>query len=218
MINRFFRRMRDLLVLLRQMELARKDPRKLTVLPGGFIRLHTQALDHLGIGIGDVVVTSLVEPGLLKMESLSHWVEPALDLGVKSVRSEIRRRRRAELLKGCLTRAPHEGCPDEEERYTLLESGASYRLVPIVPRFDLLPIRFQVAGQGLSAETLDHLFASLEFEMLANNEDEFILLVLDAKGRIQAAPHVLWDGDDGFGWSGGPASPDFLEDIEGLLL
>lgn len=43
------------------------DPRHLTLLEGGWIRLHPSAIEHLGIRVGDTVVTSRDDDGVVRM-------------------------------------------------------------------------------------------------------------------------------------------------------
>ena len=49
------------------------DPRKLTLFPGNVIRLHQSGVDHLGISVGDTVVTCREEGGMLRMQSTERW-------------------------------------------------------------------------------------------------------------------------------------------------
>lgn len=50
------------------------DVRKLTLFPGGVIRLHPSAVEHLGIRVGDTVVTSRDADGVVRMESMDKWL------------------------------------------------------------------------------------------------------------------------------------------------
>lgn len=50
------------------------DPRKLTLFPGNVVRLHEPAVRHLGVSIGDTVVTSLEPDQTLRMISLKRWI------------------------------------------------------------------------------------------------------------------------------------------------
>lgn len=51
-----------------------EDPRYLTLFPGNILRLPEAGVRHLGLATGDVVVTSLAEVGVLRMESLERWL------------------------------------------------------------------------------------------------------------------------------------------------
>jgi len=53
------------------------DPRKLTLFPGNLIRIHEAGVHHLGIEAGGVVVTSLDEGGVIRMQSLEAWLADA---------------------------------------------------------------------------------------------------------------------------------------------